>query len=128
MKSLLVVIAIGLFTFNAKAQENIHQALFEKAVELAQVWGDTILEGDYHVADKVRLDRYERMVRNDKLLFYYITYSDKAWDVSDCAFDGDPKDLKDCVSGRIVESAFVSPDFKHARVDEKNMAKFVADK
>lgn len=100
--------------------------IFERvAYRQAQIWGDTILEGDYEAAGNTRLDRVVNLYKNRKLVGYLITYSEKAWDTSTCRYDGiNESTLKDCKTGRIVESSYVSLDFKDYLYDDKNSAIF----
>jgi hypothetical protein len=78
----------------------------------AQIWGDTILEGDYYSMGQTQLDEVLALFRNETLIGYKISYSERAWYTGDCDFDNsDEATLKNCSEGRIHESAFVSPDF-----------------
>lgn len=91
----------------------------------AQIWGDTILEGDYAADGKTRLDRVQELFKSGKRIGYLITYSEKAWDTSECTYDGIHDDtLKDCKPGRIVESSFVSADYRDYFYDERTAAVF----
>jgi hypothetical protein len=95
------------------------------AWEQAQVWGDTILEGDYQAAGDTRLDAVFALYRGEKLLGYRITYSEKAWSTSECAYDGkNTKSLNQCPVGRIVESSFVSSSLKTYVTDQNQFAEF----
>ena len=95
------------------------------AKKQAQIWGDTILEGDYIAAGDTRLDQVRELRINDKPVGYLITYSEKAWNISDCAYDGlHPDTLNECVSGRIVESSYVSPDLSKYFYDDTTCATF----
>ena len=104
----------------------IKKQLQESAHDLAQIWGDTILEGDYYAENKVRLDLVEKLIKADKHVGYRITYSSKAWDTSDCDFDSEVQSsLAQCHEGRIVESGFLSLDFGQASQDFAAFAEFV---
>lgn len=95
------------------------------AKKQAQIWGDTILEGDYVADGNTRLDSVRVLKINQKPVGYLITYSEKAWNISDCAYDGlHPEALNDCVSGRIVESSYVSPDLSEYFYDDTTSATF----
>ncbi len=95
------------------------------AKEQAQVWGDTILEGDYVSSGETRIDRIFEIYKHNFLIGYIVTYSEKAWDVSDCRYDGvRPSTLTDCAAGRIEESSFVSLDFKQFFYTDHTYAKF----
>lgn len=95
------------------------------AKKQAQVWGDTILEGDYVAAGDTKLDQVRELKINGSLAGYLITYSETAWNISDCAYDGlHPESLKDCVHGRIVESSYVSLDLREYFYDDSTSAVF----
>lgn len=98
--------------------------LKEVAVDQAQVWGDTILEGDYYSAGRTRLDEVVAFFKADELVGYKIQYSEKAWYTGDCAFDGTKESLKGCQEGRIVEGSYVSPDAQTYFSDEERHAGF----
>lgn len=98
------------------------------AKKQAQIWADTILEGDYAAAGNTRLDRveavYEKVQDQEKLVAYRILYSEKAWYVADC----DPRKSKEsCESGRIVEASFVSPSATSWMRDDTAYADFSSD-
>jgi hypothetical protein len=99
--------------------ESLRAQLTEKAVEMAMIWADTILEGDYWAAEEVRLETVEEVgTTSGRFLGYRITYSAQAWDTSTCDFNPDQMEtLKDCQMGRIVETGFVSADFKQSIQD-----------
>ncbi|UYL08608.1 hypothetical protein B9G69_016315 [Bdellovibrio sp. SKB1291214] len=90
----------------------------------AQIWGDTILEGDFHSAGRTRLDSAVAFFKGNKVVGFKIRYSEKAWNTSECAFDGTKASLKGCVEGRIAEESFVSPDFFTFFTDEDRQADF----
>ena len=98
------------------------------AKKQAQIWADTILEGDYSSAGDTRLDKveavYEKVQDQEKLVAYRILYSEKAWYVADC----DPRQGRDmCESGRIVEASFVSPTATSWMRDDTAYADFSSD-
>ena len=104
---------------------DLKKAMTRIAKAQAQVWGDTILEGDYAADGYTRLDRIDELFKYDQIIGYRITYSEKAWDTSDCSYDGiRDSTLMDCTPGRIVESSYVTPDWKNYFYDEKNAARF----
>lgn len=94
------------------------------AFEQAQIWGDTILEGDYHAAGRTRLDLAIAYYKDNQLVGYKISYSQKAWETSECNFDGTKQSLKDCKEGRIIEGSYVSPDAQTYFSDEERYAEF----
>ena len=96
------------------------------AQEQAHIWADTILEGDYVADGKTRLDKAVAIYKYDKLLAYFITYSERAWDTSTCLYDAlDDATLARCKRGRIVESVYLSPDFSDYYFADENYARFV---
>ncbi len=100
-----------------EAQKTSHQ--------LAQIWGDTILEGDYQAINRTRLDILEELSKNGIVIGYRVTYSQKAWETSHCHYDSESKQgIETCTPGRIVESGFVSKDFKQSFRDENSIAEF----
>lgn len=94
------------------------------ALDQAQVWGDTILEGDFVAEEAVSLDKVQKVMHNGEFLGYRITYSSKAWDTSGCRAEHAGLD-PDCIEGRIVESSFVSPDLFYWFRDDTAFAEFV---
>lgn len=94
------------------------------ADDQAQVWGDTILEGDFVAEQAVKLESVQVVQMNSAFLGYRVTYSSVAFETSDCDPD---TDLKSCTQGRIVESSYVAPSLKAWVRDESAMADFVAD-
>lgn len=104
---------------------DLKKALTRIAKSQAQVWADTILEGDFVAEGYTRLDRVEEIYKHNILIGYLIKYSEKAWDTSDCSYDGiRDSTLVGCAGGRIVESSYVSADLKDYFYDEKTGAKF----
>lgn len=94
------------------------------ANDQAEAWGDTILEGDYYSSGRTRLDSVSAYYKGKTLVGYKITYSEKAWFVGDCKYDGSRESLKGCKEGRIVEVSYVSPDFLTYFSDEERYAEF----
>lgn len=103
---------------------DIRNELKRVAFAQAQIWGDTILEGDYHAAGRTRLDVVEAFYKNDAIVGYKIIYSEKAWFVGNCEFHGTQDSLKNCKQGRITEGSFVSPDAQTYFTDEEKYAEF----
>lgn len=104
----------------------IEKRLKSAAIEQAQIWADTILEGDYYTDSRTRLDKAAALYMDGRLVAYFITYSEKAWDTSNCSFDGlNDSTLADCKPGRIVESVYLSPDFSDYYFTEENYARFM---
>ncbi len=97
------------------------------AIDQAQIWADTILEGDYATDYKTRLDKAVAFFYGGSLVAYYITYSEGAWDTGTCKYDGiNDSTLTGCKPGRIVESVYLSPDFSDYHFVEEDYARFVA--
>lgn len=102
------------------------QKLELAAWDLAQIWGDTILEGDYVAHDDVHIDKLEKVMEGPQHIGYRVTYSSLAWDISDCNYEPEqPHTREDCVPGRIVERGFVSMNLISKFRDETRMAEFV---
>lgn len=112
-----------------KIDQNLKVILERIAGKQAQIWGDTILEGDYAADGNTRLDQVVNLYKSYELIGYLITYSERAWDTSVCQYDGiHDSTLLGCAPGRIVESSYVSLDFKDFFYDEKTAAVFKEDK
>ena len=97
------------------------------ATEQAQIWGDTILEGDYVADGKTRLDQITGLYKNDKLIGYLIRYSEMAWNTSskDCQYhSSEDENLEGCTQGRIIESSYVSLNLVDYFNTEKTYAVF----
>ncbi|MCX7978092.1 MAG: hypothetical protein N2578_03730 [Bdellovibrionaceae bacterium] len=109
--------------------DQVFAHLKERAYELAQVWGDTILEGDYVTDGNTELVRVERVYLDGRFVAWRITYAEQAWDISTCRFDRNkPPRLQNCKSGSILEAAYVSEDFLQVIVDENQFADFLVDR
>jgi len=105
---------------------DVEATLKTVATSQAQIWADTILEGDFYAEGNTRLDSVIGLFRNNEFIGYKIVYSERAWYTGECSFDGQNEaDLIDCKEGRIHESTFVSPDFKTFFRDEDGLADFV---
>lgn len=118
-----------LVTYHRLDKQKINEGLkkiFERiSFKQAQIWGDTILEGDYAAEGNTRLDKVTNLYKNSELIGYLITYSEKAWDTSNCVYDGiNDATLLGCAEGRIVESSYVSLNFREFFYDSKTMAVF----
>lgn len=117
------------FHYNRKKTIDVKfkKAMEVIAIEQAQIWGDTILEGDYVADGKTRLDQITSLYKNDKLIGYLIRYSEKAWNTSskDCQYhSSENENLEGCIQGRIIESAYVSLNLKDYFNTEKTWAVF----
>lgn len=108
-----------------KLPSKVTKELESIAFNLAQVWGDTILEGEYTADSAVTLDQVERVTENKKPIGYRITYSSKAWYTGACDYDYENEEtLEGCDEGRIIESGFVANDLKENFRDETSYAEF----
>ncbi|MFN7823982.1 MAG: hypothetical protein ACK5P6_01325 [Pseudobdellovibrionaceae bacterium] len=91
------------------------EKLREVAFDLAQIWGDTILEGDFEANHQIKLDAVEYVVEGSTIVGYRLTYSASA------------KDLSSGREGRIVESGFVHKSFRGPFQDHHSLAIFVGE-
>lgn len=111
----------------AHFRERLHQIAWDQA----QIWGDTILEGDYWADEEVMLDLIQAVYREGVQVAWRITYSSKAFDTSVCTpyefADEDPARFDGCIPGRIHESSFVSMDLKSFIRDDDAYAEFIED-
>lgn len=96
------------------------------AEEQVNVWGDTILEGDYVADGEVRLTKISAIYKNSELVAYRITYNQNAWDTSTCNYDGNrhQETLVGCAAGKITESTYVSASLNYYEIDENQFAEF----
>ncbi len=109
----------------AELPSSFRETVQLKAQELASIWADTILEGDFYAEDFVRIDGLEYVYNQNDLIAYRITYSSKAWDLSNCQFDPeDMETLSDCEVGRISEAGFLALDQKLVERDPSARATF----
>lgn len=107
-----------------KLSAQVRTLLKQVAVHQAQIWGDTILEGDYYANGRTRLDEVVGFYKNGQIVGYKIQYSEKAWYTGDCQFNGKKESLVGCQEGRIVEGSYVSPDTETFFSDEERYAEF----
>ncbi len=91
----------------------LRKDLNDVAFDLAQVWGDTILESDYEAEEKIEMDRIEVIRIDDQVAGFRITYSAQAFDHANK------------VPGHIQESGFATADGAQAFVDPKAFAHFI---
>jgi len=110
--------------------------LHERAENESNIWGDTILEGDYELSrDPLALNAVSAIYNSrGALVAYRIIYSARAWDVADCDFDSSRLNqasaqeygeiFQDCTEGVIVGNSFVSPGLKRSERDFNNMEYF----
>lgn len=83
---------------------------------LVNIWGDTILEGDYaSKTEEASITEVEAIVNKDGTLEgYYITFAAPSWYTGECEINEDAESdeemFADCDKISISESAFVSVD------------------
>jgi hypothetical protein len=103
----------------------VYRGLLKLAFDQAQIWGDTILEGDFVADGKTELDEVLVLKRDGRVLGYGIVYSEKAWYVGQCTYVyRNPASLAGCGMGRIAERSFVTSDLAEVEVDENGFADF----
>jgi hypothetical protein len=91
----------------------------------AQIWGDTILEGDYFADGQTFLEKIEALYKDNTLIGYRIRYFEDAWDTSNCIYNPKSRQgLETCKKGFIKETSFVSADFQEVFADDENFALF----
>nr|BFD65349.1 hypothetical protein HAGR004_03710 [Bdellovibrio sp. HAGR004] len=89
------------------------------------IWMDTVLQGDFHSDGKTVLEEVVAIFKSSTLVAYKIDYSEKAWYIGTCKWDGvNASTLAGCPEGKIHESSFVSPDFKTFVRNTDDIAKF----
>ena len=117
---------LGTTTGPVSVEKPVRERMLMIARDQAEIWGDTILEGDYETDGVIRLDLIEAVTRGADIVAYRITYSARAWDTSTCVYiSGRPETLAGCVEGRIVESSYVTPTLDRWVSDITHMAVFV---
>ncbi|WII72097.1 hypothetical protein QJS83_16670 [Bdellovibrio sp. 22V] len=95
------------------------------AVEQASIWVDTILEGDYISDGNTELTEVIGIFYSNDLIGYKIHYTEKAWYIGECDFDGESDaSLSGCAEGVIQETSFVSADFKTYIRNDDEIADF----
>jgi len=113
--------AKDLFRLPSQVYRNLQKVAYDQA----QIWGDTILEGDYAADGKTELVQVMVIKQNAKVVGYAITYSERAWYTGHCAYiSQNPSTLATCEEGRIHETSFVSADLHDAQVGQNQFAEF----
>lgn len=108
--------------------------LLKLATAEADIWVDTILEGDYALTnDPLTIDMVTALYQGQKLVAYQIVYSQRAFDTSNCEYDFEALDDKSsnvdevfaqCTQGRIYGTSFVSPNLQVVERDINNIEYF----
>lgn len=102
------------------------KVLAQIAHNQAQIWADTILEGDFWATGGTRIQSTKVLKQGQKVVGYHITYAEQAWYTGNCQFEQhQPSSLRSCQPGHIVESTFVTSSGDDYRVDENQFAKFI---
>lgn len=95
---------------------------------VGDMWPSSILQSTLKNSNRLRIDKIEKLVVEGKHAGYRVSYSDKAWELNTCQYDANnPDSLKDCKTGRIFESAFMSLDFAETFPDAQALATFHRD-
>lgn len=105
--------------------------------EEANIWYDTILEGDYTLDSQadLKLSSVEKLsAAKGEFVSYRIGISHAAFDTANCetewAFENEDEAayreylVNNCTAGRIFSAIYVSPDFKHHFRDEDAIEDF----
>ncbi len=108
---------------DARVTQEHLKVFSEVAKHQAQIWADTILEGDYRAAGDTRLDKVEAFFKGEELVAYRITYSERAWYTGECH---PSQPLQGCEEGRIAEASFVSPTTQSWLRDDRAYADFIS--
>jgi hypothetical protein len=114
-----------------------HSQLLKAAQEEANIWYDTILEGEYTLdsTEDLKLSSVEKVLTpKGEFVAYRISLSHAAFDTGSCEveWDFETEDeaayrnylVENCTAGRISSAAYVSPDFKHHFRDEDSIEDF----
>lgn len=118
------------FTIQKYQPSKVARKLFYQFQKIAEeqvnVWGDTILEGDYVADGEVHISKVALIYKESELVAYRITYAQNAWDISTCNYDGNHHEetLIGCSAGEIIESSYVSASMNYFEVDENQFAEF----
>lgn len=103
----------------------LYRELTKVSYDQAQIWGDTILEGDYVADGRTKLENVIVIQQNSRVVGYAVTYSERAWYVGECGYiHRRPDTLVSCEEGRIYERSFVTADLNEAEVDQNQFADF----
>lgn len=85
--------------------------LRSRAFDLAQVWADTILEGDYLADGNTQLEKVEVLKKEGQVFGYRVQYFERGWYIGQCEFnEQDLSTLAKCDEGKISESAYFNAD------------------
>jgi hypothetical protein len=104
----------------------VQRGLVAIAQSQAQIWGDTILEGDFWSDGRTLVQSVRVLKSGSSFVGFHVTYYERAWYTGDCEFNSHrPESLRHCQPGMIVESSFVASRLDDARVDENQFAKFI---
>jgi hypothetical protein len=120
---------IYLELYNSQEFQNLPEELLQNlnkvAFDQAQIWGDTILEGEYAADGNTVIDKIVIIKNGDRILGYAVTYSERAWYLGQCNYvPSHPESLQTCKEGRIQETSFVAANLRNAEVDQNQFAEF----
>jgi hypothetical protein len=117
--------------------KNQHVELLKAAQAEANIWYDTILEGDYALDPngQVYLTSVEKVLTSrGSFVGYRIGIAHAAYDTGTCETEWDYETddavayknylVNNCTAGHISSAAFVSPDFEHHFRDEDSIEDF----
>ena len=117
--------------------EQINKKVLTKLLKIAnkeaQIWYDTILEGDYQLSPSqdLTLDEVALVTVSGKAVAYRIKYSHAAWDVANCDYQDDLTAeneltiMQGCVFGKIVGTSYVNLKMTQAERDHNNSEEFL---
>lgn len=110
-------------------EPELYEQLRQFAISQAEIWGDTVLEGDVAAVGDIELVSAEVLRAKGELLGYRITYAQRGWDTSTCDLSNatsedyqKPETFAHCAEGRIIESAYVTADLDNSFADYDNLA------
>lgn len=108
--------------------ESLFKKLDKNSEDLARVWADTILEGDYEAFGSTQADKVTEISQNGKLVAYHVEYFEPAIDTggNGCKLDDDGvwSHYGLCRVGRIYEGGYVSADLSETAADDTQLATF----
>lgn len=108
---------------------DIRKRLSQTARQIVnEIWPDTVLEGDFVIRGTTRLEEVQFVMKGLEKVGFWIFYSIKAWDVSNCGYDPiENPSFEGCELGRLYEAAYVSFAVDAYLVDASQKAFFKKD-
>lgn len=99
----------------------VQAQIAEIADDQFQIWGDTILEGDYVAENNLNIDQIQLVHVGSAFVGYRVTYSAVAYETGHC----DPRKASTvCPRGHIREASYIAPDFNAWTRDTEALAEF----